>query len=51
MVVSTNQILIFLPAALLVAASPGANNLLALRNAVRCGLRPAPRASGGEPDS
>ncbi|MEU6963673.1 LysE family translocator [Streptomyces chrestomyceticus] len=37
----------FFPAALLLAATPGANQLLALRNGVRHGLRPALGASLG----
>lgn len=37
----------FLPAALLVASSPGANNLLALRNGHRAGARAAIAALGG----
>lgn len=36
-----DQLLLFVPAAILVAASPGANNLLALANAARNGFRPA----------
>lgn len=35
------QILLFLPAAAVVAASPGANNLLAFSNGSRQGLRPS----------
>src|SRR3954471_708826 len=35
------QLAVFLPAAVLVAASPGANNLLALRNGVQGGTRAA----------
>lgn len=36
-----NQLLLFLPSALIVASSPGANNLLAFANGSREGLRPA----------
>ena len=36
-----NQLLLFLPSALIVASSPGANNLLAFANRSREGLRPA----------
>lgn len=39
--VTLTQLTVFLPAALLVAASPGANNLLALRNGMNTGLRGA----------
>lgn len=38
---SADQWFVFLPAAVLVAASPGANNLLAFRNGLRSGLAPA----------
>lgn len=38
---SSAQLAVFIPAALAVAASPGANNLLAFRNGLRQGLRPA----------
>lgn len=38
---SFQQVLIFLPAALLVGASPGANNLLAFVSATRAGWHPA----------
>lgn len=38
---SSAQLAVFVPAALAVAASPGANNLLAFRNGLRQGLRPA----------
>lgn len=38
---SHDQWLVFLPAAILVAASPGAGNFLALSNGLRGGLRPA----------
>jgi threonine/homoserine/homoserine lactone efflux protein len=38
--------LVFLPAAVLVAASPGANNFLALANGMRSGLVPAVAAFG-----
>lgn len=41
------QIAIFAPAALLVALSPGANNLLAFTNATRAGWGPAVRAVAG----
>ena len=37
---TSDQLLLFLPAAALVAASPGANNLLSLINGARAGLRP-----------
>lgn len=37
----------FFPAALLLAATPGANQLLTLRNGIRHGLRPAVSASAG----
>ena len=47
-----DQLLGFVPAALLVGASPGANNLLALTNGVRSGLRPRSRACrAGSPRS
>jgi threonine/homoserine/homoserine lactone efflux protein len=36
-----DQWLLFLPAAILVAVSPGANNFLALVHGMRCGLGPA----------
>jgi threonine/homoserine/homoserine lactone efflux protein len=39
--------LVFLPAAVLVAASPGANNFLALANGMRSGLLPAVAALAG----
>jgi threonine/homoserine/homoserine lactone efflux protein len=39
--------LVFLPAAVLVAASPGANNFLALANGMRSGLVPAVVALAG----
>ena len=39
--------LVFLPAAVLVAASPGANNFLALANGMRSGLLPAVAALSG----
>jgi homoserine/homoserine lactone efflux protein len=39
--------LLFLPAAVLVAASPGANNFLALANGMRSGLAPAVTALAG----
>jgi homoserine/homoserine lactone efflux protein len=39
--------LVFLPAAVLVAASPGANNFLALANGMRSGLLPAVVALAG----
>lgn len=38
---SLDQLLLFLPAAVLVAASPGANNLLAFANGARSGFGPA----------
>ncbi|MGW8526419.1 MULTISPECIES: LysE family translocator [Nocardiopsidaceae] len=38
---SSAQLAVFVPAALAVAAAPGANNLLAFRNGLRQGLRPA----------
>lgn len=41
MVLSATQLWTFVPAAALLAASPGANNLLALRNGIRSGMRPA----------
>ena len=41
------QWLVFLPAAVLVAASPGANNFLALANGMRSGLKPAVAALAG----
>lgn len=41
------QLAIFAPAALLVALSPGANNLLAFTNATRAGWGPAVRAVAG----
>lgn len=41
------QLLVFLPAAVLVALSPGANNLLAFANGARAGFGPAVRALGG----
>ena len=41
------QIAVFVPAALLVALSPGANNLLAFTNATRAGWGPAVRAVAG----
>ena len=41
------QLAIFVPAALLVALSPGANNLLAFANATRAGWLPAVRAVSG----
>ncbi len=44
---STGQLLAFIPAALVVAASPGANNLLALRNGLRSGVRAAATALVG----
>lgn len=44
---SLEQLLVFVPAALLVASSPGANNLLALRNGMRVGLREAAVALTG----
>ncbi len=42
-----HQWLVFLPAAILVAASPGAGNFLALSNGLRGGLRPAILALSG----
>ena len=42
-----NQLLLFLPSALIVAASPGANNLLAFANGSKEGLRPAVLALAG----
>lgn len=42
-----NQLLLFLPSALIVASSPGANNLLAFANGSRNGLRPAIIALAG----
>src|SRR5690242_11146040 len=42
-----HQWVVFLPAAVLVAASPGANNLLALTNGMRGGLAPAVAALAG----
>lgn len=44
---STGQLLAFIPAALVVAASPGANNLLALRNGLRSGVHTAATALVG----
>ncbi|WP_026118908.1 LysE family translocator [Nocardiopsis ganjiahuensis] len=44
---SSAQLAVFVPAALAVAASPGANNLLAFRNGLRQGLRPAAVALTG----
>ena len=41
------QLLAFLPAATLVAASPGANNLLALTNGIRSGFRPTVASLAG----
>lgn len=41
------QLLVFLPVAVLVALSPGANNLLAFVNGTRAGLGPAVRALAG----
>jgi homoserine/homoserine lactone efflux protein len=45
--VSVDQWLVFLPAAVLVAASPGANNFLALANGMRSGLASAVAALAG----
>ena len=45
--VTAHQWLLFLPAATLVAASPGARNFLALNNGLRRGLRPADTALFG----
>jgi threonine/homoserine/homoserine lactone efflux protein len=45
--VTAHQWLLFLPAATLVAASPGAGNFLALNNGLRRGLRPAVTALFG----
>ncbi|MEW5506835.1 LysE family translocator [Pseudomonas antarctica] len=42
-----NQLILFLPSALIVASSPGANNLLAFANGSREGLRPAILALAG----
>ena len=42
-----NQLLLFLPSALIVASSPGANNLLAFANGSREGLKPAILALAG----
>lgn len=42
-----DQWLVFLPAAALVAVSPGANNFLALVHGMRCGLVPAVLALAG----
>ncbi len=47
MVVDAQQWLVFLPAALLVAASPGANNFLALANGMHSGFAPAVAALAG----
>lgn len=44
---SAAQLAVFVPAALAVAAAPGANNLLAFRNGLRRGLRPAATALAG----
>lgn len=44
---SSAQLAVFVPAALAVAAAPGANNLLAFRNGLRRGLRPAATALAG----
>ncbi|WP_150254224.1 LysE family translocator [Nocardiopsis deserti] len=44
---SSAQLAVFVPAALAVAASPGANNLLAFRNGLRQGLLPAAVALTG----
>ncbi|GAB3714857.1 LysE family translocator [Nocardiopsis oceani] len=44
---SSAQLAVFVPAALAVAVSPGANNLLAFRNGLRQGLRPAALALTG----
>ena len=44
---SSAQLAVFIPAALAVAASPGANNLLAFRNGLRQGMRPAVIALAG----
>lgn len=44
---SSAQLAVFVPAALAVAASPGANNLLAFRNGLRQGLPPAAVALTG----
>ncbi|MCT1550070.1 LysE family translocator [Brevibacterium casei] len=41
------QMALFIPAAAAVAASPGANNLLAFRNGLRSGFRPAALALTG----
>jgi threonine/homoserine/homoserine lactone efflux protein len=40
-VLTVNQLLMFLPAALLVSLSPGPNNLLAFRNGIHTGTRSA----------
>ncbi len=45
--VSLAQLAVFVPAAALVAISPGANNLLAMRNGMRVGFRGAVVALGG----
>jgi len=42
-----SQLLLFFPAAVIVAASPGANNLLAFANGSRRGFRPAALALSG----
>jgi threonine/homoserine/homoserine lactone efflux protein len=43
-VLTANQLLVFLPAAILVSLSPGPNNLLALRNGLRARARAAASA-------
>lgn len=46
-VMTLNQLLLFLPSALIVASSPGANNLLAFANGSWEGLKPAILALAG----